>query len=122
MCAEDEDGRYRFDVRDLAGDGDAAADGGAAIRRAIDRSLDAREGFPYECGPGLLPSAAENQTAPDQPDDWDLLDLLAAVRGRTEPFGVDLDERQRAGLVQLAALAGQLSEAQRATLQGWLGG
>lgn len=110
---------WQFDVRDLAGETEPD-DPAALIRETLDRCLDNGVPFPYTHQPGPLPNQVENVAPTRLPDDWDLLDLLKALRYRTEPVAEPLNETHIAGVVQLLRVLAPLDAMRQATLEQWL--
>jgi len=100
LSPDEEALEWQFDVRELPGGDESVSDPVTVIRAAIDGCLDKGDDFPYVQEPGPLPNEADNTPQIDLPDDWDLLDLLLALRGRTQPMTQPLDERHVAGAVQ----------------------
>lgn len=119
LSANEEDYSWHFDVREWIS-GAEPDDRAALIRATLDRCLDDGQLFPYLRAPGPLPDASENEPLTSIPDDWDILDMLLAVRMRTLPVTEAMNGRHRAGVVQLLKLLTKLDPARQALVEQWL--
>jgi hypothetical protein len=111
---------WQFDVRDLPGAADATDNAPQIIREALDRCLDEQVPFPFAAGAPALPDPQVGLEADPVPDDYDLLDMLAAIRLRTIPLTARLQDEHIAGAVHLVDLLAGLDTERRQRLDAWL--
>lgn len=119
LSPDEEATGWQFDVRDLAG-GIEPVDPMASIRAVLDRCLDEGMLFPYAREPGPLPDQAENAPPSQVPDDWDILDLLLALRQRTKALAEPLTEAHIAGVTKLLQVLTKMDPSRQAALEQWL--
>lgn len=119
LSPDEEAPEWQFDVRDLAR-GSELVDPMALIQEVLDRCLDEGMLFPYTREPGPLPDQAENAPSNQLPNDWDLLDLLLALRQRTKALTERLTEDHIAGVMNLLQVLANMDPFRRATLEQWL--
>lgn len=119
LSPDEEALKWQFDVRDLAGGGEPV-DPMALLREIIDRCLDEGMLFPYLRESGPLPSETENTPSNQLPDDWDLLDLLLALRLRTKPLAEALTDAHINGVMKLMQVLTNMDPTRQAILEQWL--
>lgn len=119
LSPDEEATEWQFDVRALAG-GVEPPDPATLIRAVLDRCLDEGAPFPYIQTPGPLPDEVKNAPSSQIPDDWDMMDLLLALRQRTKTLVEPLDEAHISGVVRLLQVLTNLDPSRQATLEQWL--
>jgi len=120
LSSDDDTAAWQFDVRTLPGAEDIPENVPQIIRDALDRCLDEQLPFPFEAGAAALPDPEVGMEAGPVPDDYDLLDMLAAIRLRTIPLTARLEDEHIAGAVHLVDLLAGLDTERRQRLDAWL--